>query len=173
MSDQPIKATSKEFTSAPFYLVQSNGSDKRYVVSLRDSFSIRLLLAGFINRCQKEVQLKVRDLDLPEKPIDYSAVLLKNELHALMTKHEEVIFHNGYHDLMIRNPDSGEYMAFDEHGLVFIYTDGDYREILKNLKVAYRPDEKLLYEFEHWHYSLPDGRKKLDEMIKDFGLKKD
>lgn len=173
MSNQPIKAASKEYIKDSFHLIQSNGSDKRYVVSIIEKIRIRTLLAGFINQSEDEIQIKIRDLDNPEKPIEYSGASSKSRLHELMTKHEDVIFHNGFHDLMLRNPDSGDYVAFDEHGLIFIYTNQDYSEILKNLEAEYRPEEKLIYEFNHWHYCLPEGREKLADMIKDFELEKE
>lgn len=172
MSNQPIKAVSKEFTNKPFYLIQSNGTYKRFVVSLKDKVRIKTLLSGFINQSQNNVQIKLRDLDNPKKPIEYSGLLSKSKLHELMTIHEDVIFYNGYHDLMFRNPDSGDYLAFDEHGLIFIYTNQDYSGVLKNLEAEYKSDEKLIYEFNHWHYCLPEGQKKLADMIKDFKLKK-
>jgi len=170
MSNQPIKAVSKEFTKEPFHLIQSNETDKRYVVSLTDKVTIRTLLAGFINQSKNDVQIKIRDLDNPDKPVDYSGLLGKAKLHELMTKHEDVIFHNGYHELMLKNSYSGDYIVFDEHGLIFIYTSQDYSKILKNLEAEYKPDEKLIYEYNHWHYCLPEGRRKLVDMIKDFEL---
>ncbi len=173
MSNQPIKAASKEFTNESFHLIQSHGVDKRYVVSLSDKIRIRTLLAGFINQSKNEIQIKIRDVDNPEKPINYSGTLNKSKLHELMTKHEDVIFHNGYHDLMLRNPETGDYIAFDEHGLIFIYTNQDYSEVLKNLNAEYKPEEKLIYEYNHWHYCLPKGQEKLAEMIKDFELEKE
>ena len=173
MSDKPIKAVSKDFTTEPFYLIQSNGKDKRYVVSLRDKLRIRTLLAGFINQSKNEIQIKIRDLDRPEKPINYSGKLNKSKLHELMTKHEEVIFHNGHHDLMLRNPDSGDYIVFDEHGLIFIYTNKDYSEVLRNLDAEYKPEEKLIYDHNHWHYCLPEGNEKLLEMIRNLDLSKE
>lgn len=172
MSNQPIKATSREFTKAPFHLIQSNGKEKRYVISLRDKVRVRTLLAGFINQSKNDIQIKIRDIDNPEKPIEYFGAINKSILHEKMTKHEDVIFHNGYHDLMLRNPDSGDYITFDEHGLIFIYSSQDYSGILKNLKAEYKPNEILIYELNHWHYCLPEGREKLAEMIKDFELKK-
>jgi len=173
MDNQPIKAVSKEFTNGPFHLVQSNGADKRYEVFLKDKIRIRTLLAGFINQAKGLVQIKVRDLDDPENPVDYSGELDKSELHRLMTRHEDVIFHNGCHDLILRGPGTGDYVTFDEHGLIFIYTDQDYSKILENLNARYRPDEKLIYEFNHWHYCLPEGREKLAEMINEFKLIKE
>ena len=170
MSSRPIKSASRDFTKEPFHLVQENGNDKRYVVYLKDKIRIRTLLSGFINQANNEVQVKIRDLDNQEKPIDYSGSLNKSALHKIMTEYEEVIFHNGYHDLMIRNPNTSDYIVFDEHGLIFIYTDKDYGQILMNLEAHHGPNEKLIYEFDHWHYCLSNGREQLTEMIKKLGL---
>lgn len=173
MSNQPIKAASKDFTPEPFYLIQKHQEDKRYVVSLKDKIRIRTLIAGFINQASKEVQVKIRDFDNRERPIDYSGSLDKSQLHQLITKHEDVIFHNGYYDLIFRIPETGDHIAFDEHGLIFIYTDDDYSEILKNLKVEYRSNEKLIHEFHHWHYCMANGHEKLADMIKELKLEKE
>ncbi|MBC7863068.1 MAG: hypothetical protein IAF38_08835, partial [Bacteroidia bacterium] len=56
---------------------------------------------------------------------------------------------------------------------IFIYTNEDYSQILQNLKAAYKPNEKLIYEYDHWHYCLPDGHKKLLEMINELNLAKE
>jgi hypothetical protein len=173
MNNRPIKAASKEFTAKPFHFIESNGTEKRYVVLLLDKIRIRTLIAGFINQSKKDIQIEITDSDNPEQPIDYFGSLSKSKLHELMTKHEDVIFHNGFHDLMLCNPDSGDYLVFDEHGLIYIYTDNDYSEILKNLEAYFSPNEKLIYEFNHWHYCLPEGSEKLADMIKDFGLEKE
>jgi hypothetical protein len=165
MNNQPIKCASKDYTIDSFYLLQIRGTEKRYVIELHDKIRIRTLLAGFINNAQSFVQLKIRDLDNANNIIDYSGEIDKKRLHNIMTECEDVIFHNGYHDLMIRNPKSGDYVVFDEHGLIFIYTDEDYTKILKNLGAEYRPNEKLIYQYEHWHYLMPNGREKLAELI--------
>jgi len=173
MSSQPIKAVSKEFSKEAFYLLQTNKKDRRYVVSLRDKIRIRTLLAGFINQAAAGLQIKIRDFSEPENPKDYFGKSTKTALHELMTKHEAVIFHHGFHDLMIRKVDSGDYIVFDEHGLIFIYTDQDYTDVLSKLGAAYKPKQKLIYELNHWHYSLSEGSQSLAEMIQDFKLKRE
>ena len=72
MGSQPIKAVSKEFTDEPFHLIQSNGSSKRYVVSLKDKVRIRTLLAGFINQSKDEIEIKIRDVENPDNQFDFS-----------------------------------------------------------------------------------------------------
>ncbi len=120
MTDYPIKATSRDITKTPFYLVQTNGLHKRFVIWLCDKFRIRTLIAGFINRANLIVNVRVIDFDETEEGVDYSGLVSKSELHRLMTKYEDVLFHNGYHDLMIRIPETDELLVFEEHGLIFI-----------------------------------------------------
>jgi len=170
MNNLPIKATSREFTKEPFFLIQSNGTEKRYVVSLRNKIRIKILLSGFINQSKNEIQIKIRDFESYDKPIDYIGSLSKIKLHELMTKHEETIFHNGNHVLMLKNSESGDFIVFDEHGLIFIYTNQDYTDILIKLGAKYSPKQKLIYEFNHWHFCIEESEKKLKEMIKDFEL---
>lgn len=170
---RPIKSESADSVKDPFYLIQSNGPNKRYVLSLRDKTKISTFMAGFIDETESEVQIRIRDLDELENPTEYSGEANKSRLHEMMAKHDEVIYHHGKYDFMLRNPDTGDYIAFDEHGLLFIYTDQDYSEALDNLGAEHRPDESLIYEFDHWHIGLPDGQEKLEALIKELDLVKD
>ena len=171
--NKPIKATSKESNAEPFYRIESNGDTQRYVVSIRDIMSIKSLLTGFINESNDPVQVKIRDLENSGAPADYSASMEKAKLLQLMEKHEAVIFHHGFHDLMVRNPESGDCLAFDEHGLIYIYSEADYAAVLCSLNVEFKPFDKLIYEFDHWHYALPEGQRKLLDFIGELGLEKE
>jgi len=103
MNEQPIKSFSENNYKSPFYLIQSDGLNKRYVVSIGEKIRIRMLLAGFINKVVQFIDVKVRDLDDPENPVEYKGEIEKSVLHKLMTKHEEIIFYHGFHELMFRN----------------------------------------------------------------------
>ncbi len=173
MNNPPIKAASKDFYPQPFYLLQTNGDDQRYVVSLRDKTRIRTLIAGFINQAAVVAEVKVRVFDGDEDFVDYAGLVATSKLHELLTKHEEVVFHNGYHDLMVRQPGTEEILVFDEHGLIFLYTAQAYETTLINLQAEYRPDEQLIYEYDHWHYCIADGEEKLLQFIGDLGLQKE
>ncbi|MCK6640963.1 MAG: hypothetical protein L6Q81_12850 [Bacteroidia bacterium] len=94
----------------------------------------------------------------------------KNALQTLIDKYDGVVFHDGCNELMIRIPESGEYMAFDEHGLVFIYTQADYSNDLARYEIKYKPKEKLIYEFDHWHYRPGNAKEDLACFISDLGL---
>jgi len=168
----PIKAASANFTNDPFYLIQTNGYDKRYVVSLREKEKLKSFFAEFINEAD-ELQVRIRDLDKVDDPIEFSGAATPNQLMEIMEKHEDIIYHHGKYDFMLRNPETGEYIAFDEHGLLFIYTDGDYSKTLDTLGTEHRPDEALIYEYDHWHFGLPEGAEKLKALINDLNLEED
>ena len=172
MNRLPIKTAANGYSKDPFYLIQTNGPEKRYVVSLRDKEKIKTIMTGFIEQMKNRVQIKIADLYVIDEPEEYYGELDKFRLFELMTEFEEVIFHHSHHDFMIHNPDSEDYIVFDEHGLLFIYTDEDYSHVLHQFKVEYRPKEKLIYEFSHWHVNLPNPEKRLNEMIEAFGLER-
>ncbi|HEY5824728.1 MAG TPA: hypothetical protein VIT44_10200 [Cyclobacteriaceae bacterium] len=173
MNNQPIKCTSNGYEKEPFYLIQVNENDKRYVISLNDTFRIRIVLSGFINKSETIVDVKIKSFEDVFNPIVYSGKQDKTKIHALLTEFEEVIFHNGYHDLIIRNPDSGDCLTFDEHGLIYIDTDEDYSEVLRNLGAEHKPNERLIHQRFHWHHSTEDGNEKLNAFINALGLVKE
>src|SRR5690606_24717863 len=135
------------------------------VVSFQNIEKIKSFLTNFIDNSDKDMQVKIRDFDDYENPIDFDGYVPKEKLKSALNKYEEVIFHDGYHELMIRRPTSGEYIAFDEHGLIFIYTKENYSNALNKYGLNYKADEKLIYEFDHWHYRPANGSEDLKKMI--------
>lgn len=169
-TDKPIKCVSKDFKTSPFYLIQSNGSDKRFVASFQEGQKIKQFLTLFIEETSDELQIKIRDFDDKENPIDFEGQTAKSKLKHTLEKYEEVVYHDGYHDLMLRRPETGDYIAFDEHGLVFIYTQDNYSEKLEKFGLIYKANEKLIYQFDHWHYRPANGRQDLKNLIDELGL---
>lgn len=170
MPEYPIKSSAANYSKAPFYLIQKNQDSKRYVVYLNDKVRIRILLAGFINQQKESIQVKVVDFKNREETHEYLGLVQTKKLHELMTSYEQAIFHHGKHDLMFRNQDTGDVIAFDEHGLIFIYTDQNYETTLEDLEAAYKPKEKLIYELDHWHHSEAGSYEKLLAFIHEMNL---
>ena len=52
-------------------------------------------------------------------------------------------------NVIIQNPDSDDYLTFDEHGLIYINTNDDYSDVLRNLGAEYKPNGKLIYQCFH------------------------
>ena len=153
-----------------FYFIQSNGSDKRFVASFQDGQKIKQFLILFIDQTLDELQIKIRDFDDKENPIDFEGQATKSKLKTTLDKYEEVIIHDGYHDLMLRRTETGAYIAFDEHGLVFIYTKDNYSDTLERLGLTYKANEKLIYQFDHWHYRPANGLQDIKNLVNELGL---
>lgn len=172
MAKETIKAAAKGYTNSPFYLLQKQASNQRYVISAYDKRLIEGLYKRFVNDCEAIVSVKIRDLDNPDFPVEYTGELEKVKLKVLLKKHEEVFFHHGFHEFMIHNPRSKEDFVFDEHGLVFIYTASDYSSELEQLGIEFKPSEKLIYQAPHWHVCLAEGQERLNDMIADMELER-
>lgn len=169
-TDKPIKCASKDFKVNPFYLIQTNGSDKRFVASFQDEIKLKLFFIEYIDSSDTELQVKIRDFSDHENPVDFDGEATKAKLKSALDKYEEVVFHDGYHDLMLRRPNTGDYVVFDEHGLVFIYTHDNYSDTLNRYGLTYKASEKLIYEFDHWHYRPAAGKEDLNKLIMELGL---
>lgn len=169
-TDKPIKCVSTDFKANPFYMIQSNRYEKRFVASFQSGDKIKDFLTLFIDWTADELQVKIRDFADIENPIDYDGLAKKSLLKGMLDKFEELIFHDGFHDLMLRRPETGDYIAFDEHGLIYIYTQDNYSNILEGFGLTYKSTEKLIYQFDHWHYRPSNGRQDLESLVNELGL---
>jgi hypothetical protein len=168
--NKSIKCVSSAPKTSPFYLIQSNGSDKRFVASFQEKEKIKQFLTSFIDYTSDELQIIIRDFDDREKNKDYIGLSTKSKLKSILETYEDYIFYDGFHDLILRRPNTGEYMTFDQHGLVFIHSRENYSVILERLGLTYKANEKLIYEFHHFHIRPANVREDLKKLINELGL---
>lgn len=168
--NNPIKCFSGKYKASPFYLIQSNGADQRYVASFQKVQTINDFILHFAATASGKLQLKIRDLDDRDLQKEFLGILTKSELSTLLETFQSLIFHDGYHELMIRIPESGDYIAFDEHGLVFIYSNDDFSAILKKSGLQYRPNEAFIYEFDHFHVRPANAKADLERLVNEWKL---
>jgi len=173
MSSLPIKCAARGYAPGPFYLVQSNGNEKRYVAGFTDKDRIKLFLFAFIDGVTDEVLVRIVDGPGDDDPVGYTGPVDKALLKRMIDKHELVIFHDGMHDLMIRDAVSGDYLAFDEHGLIYLYTSRDTSGLMQGHGLQYRANGRLIHEFDHWHVSPPNAPDLLVDLVRDLALAPD
>ncbi len=169
---KPVKCISDRYESEPFYLIQykyRNGIDyrdldTRYIAWFRNKATIKSFLKDFSNKTNKELQVRITDLANIDSPVSYEGFVAKSTLIDVLEEHAETIFHDGYHELMIKIAESGDYIVFDEHGLIYLYTLYNYRDILSDYKLKYKPDGKFIDQQEHGHYS-PANRQSLIKLL--------
>jgi hypothetical protein len=93
--------------------------------------------------------------------MDFSGQTTKSQLKTTLDKYDG--FHDGYHNLMLRRPETGDYIALT-------YTDWfhlcNYSDTLEKLGLTYKANEKLIYQFDHWHYRPANGRQRIKKLNK-------
>lgn len=169
-TQRPIKCASRDFKKSDFYLIERNGSDKRFIASFMNAETIARLIKSFVEQCDKDIRVKICDLADQSNPTDIGGSVDKNLFLSALEKYNDVIFHDGYHELELMNPKTMDLLAFDEHGLVYIYSDKNYSEILENFGLTFRPNESLITRFDHWHIRTATGQKDLKSFIDALGL---
>ena len=89
-----------------------------------------------------------------------------------MKKNEFYIYSDGMHQLCIRDFNTDEYIALDDHDILFIYSNSQENvRILKNNNFEKRK-EKLLMDLGHWHREPKDSKKLVEVLIKEMNLEK-
>ena len=169
-TNRPIKSAAKDYTKEPFYLIQYNGSDKRTVASFQNKDNIKLFLRTFIESIESDVNVKITDLEDYDNPQDFDGMVSKEKINTALNNYDDFFLHDGYHELTLMNPGTSDLIAFDEHGLIYIYADSDYESVLRSFGLTLKPDQKLIYELGHWHYRSADGKTVLTKIIADLKL---
>ena len=115
-----------------------------------------------------KVLLKVDKQDAPDGPVwtrYHGEAPLAKVVDAIRAS-EPFVFQDGYTQLCVRDDDTGEYIALDEYGLLWIYADDDrFEEVCRAAGFEERPEE-LISGREHWRCALPDAPARRERFVK-------
>jgi hypothetical protein len=172
IKEEKLKACLDGYNPLPFYFKQKYEQGLRYVAWTSNLPQLKQLVYDIINSFSEnlEILLKISLEDNPEEFQRYYTKIRKNDLISLMKQNELYIFSDGNHQLCIKRSDTGEYMALDDHDILFIYSDSQTNtDILKNNNFENR-EEKLIFDSGHWHIRPKDSEKLAEKLIKELNL---
>jgi len=181
----PIKCASPTYKKAPFYTIQLNRKDKRYVAYLQDSEKMKSFILSYIEKDRDEkdggilkhffttqskgLHVSITDFKNTEKPLKYRGIVNKETLITAVEKYSTLIFTDGFHELMIwRKAD--EYMVIDDHGLICVYTKKDYSTKFISYGINFEENAPLIYDYAHWHIQAVNGVVDLKNLINELRL---
>jgi hypothetical protein len=160
--DNHLKAWAQEYEEGPFYFLQDSAQEKRLVAWSEESSQTKSAFYATLESFPEtvEVLLKISVGKTPEEKTLWSRYLGEINLWQLIKviqENEKYTFSDGMHQLCIRVPDSNRYLAFDDHGIFFIYepTSNDV-EIFKSLGFEDRYAEPI-YAQPHFQRTNDDG----------------
>ncbi|TCZ70191.1 hypothetical protein [Flaviaesturariibacter aridisoli] len=172
MNAYPIKSASRDYRPEPFYLLQSNGAAQRLVAYFNSADAIRAVLCAFVGRGNGYLRVKLFDGKSEGDANEYEGTVSQTQLLGALDAFGDFIFHDGFHELLAMHPENGDYIAFDEHGLLFLYvTDPEvYQPLLEAQGAAYDPEGRFIYEFDHWHVRPGGAAGGMQELLRYLGL---
>ena len=156
------KAVRDGYSPPPFFFRQDyQAGNKRWVAWADSVEDLKPLFYRLLDSFTEEVEVLFKNErdDSPQSTADpwqrYHGACLLKEVASAIRRHEELVFQDGGNQLCIRCADEGDYLALDEHGILFLYAEGDgFAALCRELgfEEGVRP---LLYEGGHWREYYP------------------
>jgi len=119
-----------------------------------------------------EVLLKVeRENASPRDPWQrYCGTCSLEALVTAIRAQEELVFRDGGSQVCVRCAGGSDYVALDEHGIFFLYTEEEgFANYFRELGFEERR-EPLLYESGHWHVRPPQPEEQWQGIIEQLKL---
>jgi hypothetical protein len=168
----PIKSASTDGKRRRLVYIEREPDFSRLVLQSDREEAILELLLEFMSTTADpcDVMLKVQTGEDPangEAPWAYHLGSCPHAvLRSAIADHHDTVFHDGATQLLLRDPPSGAYICFDDHGLLFYYQNS-YDSLLSNLTGYEMQDSYSLFlnDGPHWHYRSKDSEKKLSAFI--------
>jgi hypothetical protein len=151
-----VKAWARGYDAQPFYFVETSKSRKRITAWTGDSTQVKTTFHGLLSCFPDEVEvvLKIMFSLADDEPMwqKYRACVAQSNLVEAVQKNEPYIFSAGMNQLWIRNQETKDYFAFDEHGVFFIYSGSAvFPELLAGLGFQEKYEDPI-YSRSHFHH---------------------
>ena len=100
-----------------------------------------------------------------ESWVRISGGIYKTDLIHLIEQNEEWFFNDSIFQFCFKNADCKPYVAYDEHGIFFIYDMKECEDLLKKIGLSYSVKE-LISDKSHWEIRPKDCESKLKRFKK-------
>jgi hypothetical protein len=172
-----IKAWSREYEEAPFFFEQNVPAGHRIIAWAEDSALTKRafyqILEGFSQII--EVLLKIEFRDKAEaKPLwsRYHGTIDKWRVVHIIQENEVYVFSDGSHQLCLKVPQGDRYLAFDEHGILFLYSPtAEDAAMFRSLGFESRYAEPI-FSKPHFQHVPPEPEKLEMQFLTQLGLAK-
>lgn len=149
------KAVREGYAPAPFVFEQvSETGETRFVAWTGDIDQFKKLVYAVLSRLPREVEVlfKTETNAASERDgwVRFCGIVALDELVAAIQAAEELVFHDGGSMLCAKDLETDEYIALDEHGTLFIYSDDRaYLGLCEQVGLENRENE-LINAQGHW-----------------------
>ncbi|MSR77348.1 MAG: hypothetical protein EXS63_03870 [Candidatus Omnitrophica bacterium] len=160
--------------AAPFFLIEKRGKDKRYTAWSGDLDQIKKLYGSLIDQFSEDIEILFKIKKEEKKTWEnYYGKNNLSDLKRTIQKREEWFFCDGEVQISVKRIDTGEYLTFDEHGVLYLYADPS-KNYAATFKAAgfQEEQEAAVFEEGHWHISPKDSEKYRADFLRELHLEK-
>lgn len=91
-----------------------------------------------------------------------SGGILLSDLRSAVESDADLFFHDSGFQICLRIPDSGDYFAYDEHGIFWIYANDErFRKVIEESGLS-EGEAPLICDSGHWHVRPKDAEHRLE-----------
>jgi hypothetical protein len=122
-----LKAWAAEYEEAPFFFEEKSQRGSRIVAWSEETKQTQEALFAVIDSLPWDVDILLKVCvghDSKDQPLwsRYHGVVQRSRLVEAIEANEKYIFSDGMHQLCLKDPESDRYLAFDDHGIFFLYS---------------------------------------------------
>ena len=170
-----IKAWAKDYDEKPFSFVEAAEHGKRLIAWSENEDQIKKAFYGLLDSFPTEVEVLLKislKTDSNEKPLwtRYHGQIDRWKLFKIVSENECYVFSDGMHQFCIKDKDSGRYLAFDEHGIFYLYgPSAEDIKFFEQLGFENRYAEPI-FSIHHFQHVPKDPEKLEMKIVADLGL---
>jgi hypothetical protein len=175
--ENQIKAWSQEYQESPFFFEGNVKAGHRLIAWAEDCALTKKAFYRILESFPQsiEVLLKIEFRDSAEtKPLwsRFYGVVDRWQVVKVIQDNEVYVFSDGSHQLCLKVPESDHYLAFDEHGIFFIYSPtAEGVAVFRSLGFASRYAEPI-FSKPHFPHIPPESEKLGMRVLTGLGLAK-
>ena len=169
-----MKSARNEYKEKPFYFTEIFEGSPRTIAWDESTENQKDIFFGLLSLLEERIDYLFKedtdDTNEKDRWIRISGGIYKSDLIDLITLHEKWFFNDSVFQFCFREPDGTDYVAYDEHGLFYIYGLPQSEDILKKYGLQYRNSE-LISDKAHWQVRPKDSEKDLETFKVQLKLK--
>jgi len=155
-----------------FFFRQKHSGGFRLVAWTSELPQLKRLVYSILDTFPEEVEvlLKLREKEFDDRFSRYLGPVRRDKLIETMKVKEPFVFADGGSQLCVKRLDTDEFIALDDHGILFIYSDSPQFVDLCRRKGLKRQRRALIYAHDHWHIRRKDSVRVGRGLVKALGL---
>jgi hypothetical protein len=178
--DQPpqnaLKAWASEYGVRPFFFIQTSQARKRVIAWSGDAEQVKSAFYRLLEHFPFDVEVMLKIMfsleDQEPQWQKFHAHVNRTQLIQAVQQNELYVFSDGMNQIWIRDTETKEYFAFDEHGIFFIYSGSTaFSETLTELGFQEKYEDPI-YSRSHFHHRPAQLEYMEMKFVSELNLKK-